>query len=117
MFELTWIQLFILALASFRLTHLIVYDDITWALRSPFLAVSYVTHENGTVIREIEIKGTGIRRWMGMLLSCHWCTGIWCAMLVTALYCYVPASFPLLLMLAVAGIAALIEQYLLQRLG
>lgn len=114
--DLTWIQLVILALASFRLTHLIVYDDITWPLRAPFMTVTYVPQDDGTVIRQVDIRGAGFRHWMGTLLSCHWCTGIWCAAVLTALYWYVPASFPLLLMLAVAGIAALIEQFVLNRL-
>ena len=116
MIELNWLELLILALASFRLTHLIVYDDIMEFLRNPFISVSYTTDDQGTIIRETSIQGTGIRYWIGTLLSCHWCTGIWCAMAVVAVYYYIPVLNPILVMLSVAGIAALIESYLLRRL-
>jgi len=116
MIELNWLELLILALASFRLTHLIVYDDIMEFLRKPFISVSYTTDDQGTIIRETSILGTGIRNWVGMLLSCHWCTGIWCAMIVVAVFYYIPVLYPILVMFAVAGIAALIESYVLRRM-
>lgn len=113
---ITWIELFILALASFRLTHLLVYDDIMDWLRKPFLSVTYVTDENGNVSRITEPRGKGLRNWLGSLISCHWCTGIWCATLLTALQFYAPVTYPFIVLLAVAGIAALIETYLLRKM-
>lgn len=35
--ELTWMALIMLVLASYRLTHLIVFDKITEFIRKPFL--------------------------------------------------------------------------------
>ncbi|MBR8660846.1 MULTISPECIES: DUF1360 domain-containing protein [Bacillales] len=105
----SWLDLAILVLASFRLTHLIVFDEITAFLRAPFFTEKYETDAVGQLIRHIEFHGEGLRRWLGMLLSCHWCVGIWAAAAVVALYVYVPAAFPLLLLLAVAGAAAVIE--------
>jgi len=107
--DMTWLDFTILVLASFRLTHLIVYDEIASFLRNPFLTVSYETDPSGQVIRVVDLKGTGLRRWIGQLLSCHWCVGIWAALAVVAFYLYVPAGFPVLVLLAIAGAAAVIE--------
>ncbi|MGG0935309.1 DUF1360 domain-containing protein [Brevibacillus centrosporus] len=109
MFDLSWIDLTILVLASFRLTHLIVFDEITAFLRNPFFTVTYVTDATGQLLRQIDFKGGKIRSWIGRLLSCYWCVGIWVALVVVGLYLYVPAAYPLLLLLAIAGAAAVIE--------
>lgn len=107
--EITWIHLFILVLASFRLTHLIVFDEVTSFLRKPFLTVTYESDESGQIVRQVDIKGTGLRYWIGLLLSCHWCVGIWSSVIIVALYLYVPVIFPILVVLAIAGAAAVIE--------
>lgn len=113
---ITWIQLFILAFASFRLTHLIVYDDIMQWLRSPFISITHINDEHGNVISNKKPKGSGIRYWIGALLSCHWCTGIWCAGFLSALQFYAPHFYPLIVMFAIAALAALIETYLLRKM-
>lgn len=100
MHNISWFDLVILILASFRFTHLIVYDTVTEFIRKPFFEVS----DN-----EVVFKGTGIRRWIGKLLSCHWCTGFWCSVVVVILYVYVPAIYAAFLILAIAGAAAFIE--------
>ncbi|MFO7264206.1 MAG: DUF1360 domain-containing protein [Bacillota bacterium] len=107
--ELTWLELVVLVLASFRLTRLIVYDEITAFLRDPFFTVTYEDDGTGRVVRHVHLKGTGLRQWLGTLLSCHWCVGIWSSALVVALHWLVPATFPLLCVLAVAGAAAFLE--------
>lgn len=107
--ELSWIHLVILVLASFRLTHFIVFDEIASFIRAPFLTTTYEEDANGQMIQQIETKGTGLRRWIGKLLSCYWCVGIWSSILVVVLYWFFPASFIFLLILAVAGAAAVIE--------
>jgi hypothetical protein len=110
MIEISWIHLVILILASFRLTHLIVYDNVTWFLRKPFLTISNITDENGRMIQRIEIKGKGVRYWIGSLLVCHWCVGIWSSLFIVVLYNFLPpVTFFLILSLAVAGIASIIE--------
>lgn len=109
MFELSWMDLAILVLASFRLTHLIVFDEITTFLREPFFTVSYEIDSAGQVVRNTHFKGTGLRQWIGKLLSCHWCVGIWSGVAIVAVYVYVPAAYPVLLVLAIAGAAAVIE--------
>ncbi|MFD2369944.1 DUF1360 domain-containing protein [Brevibacillus sp. GCM10020057] len=109
MFDLSWLDLTILVLASFRLTHLIVFDEITEPLRSPFIAITYETDASGQVLRQVQFKGGKFRRWIGRLLSCYWCVGIWAALAIVLMYLYVPAAYPVILLLAIAGAAAVIE--------
>jgi hypothetical protein len=90
---LTWINLVILMLAAFRLTHLIVFDSITAPLRRPLERIPFI----------------------GELVGCYWCCGVWVAAFLVILQLTVPRlSFPLLLLLAVAGGQALLES-LVQR--
>ena len=115
MVEISWIQLVILILASFRLTHLIVYDNITWFIRDPFLLIAQVTDESGKTVQQIHIKGKGLRRWIGTLLVCHWCVGIWSALLLVICYYFVPLSFIIILSLAIAGVASIIESRIIRK--
>lgn len=109
MLGITWLNLVILILASFRLTHLIVYDKITAFLRKPFIETTYELNHQGEIEEVIKIKGSGLRYWIGSLLSCYWCTGIWATIAIILLYAFVPNSHIVLVILAVAGAAALIE--------
>lgn len=107
-----WLDLFLLVFASFRLTRLIVYDTITEFLRSPFHDIVEETLEDGTTETYIEVKGDGLRYWIGELLSCHWCTGIWTAAFLYAGYALLPQLFmPGITVLAIAGIASVIQHY------
>jgi hypothetical protein len=109
MSNIEWIDLVILILASFRLTRLIVFDEITSFIRKPFLTVTYQENEAGQLVEQIEFKGKGLRYWFGMLLSCHWCVGIWSTLGVVMFYMYFPQFFPVILILAIAGAAAFIQ--------
>lgn len=112
--QLTWLYFIILALASFRLTHLLVYDDITDPLRKLFMTRQLLTDEQGNQQIIIEPRGKGLRRWLGLMLTCHWCTGIWSAILLTLLFLFVPWTIWLLVILAAAGVAAIIESLVLR---
>lgn len=109
MHDISWLHLVVLTLASYRLTHLIVFDEIVSFIRDPFLTISYEQDDNGQVIRQVEVKGTGLRHWIGMLLSCYWCVGLWSSLGIVLLYWFFPVLFPLWLILAIAGAAAIIE--------
>lgn len=109
MFHVNWLDLIIIILASFRLTHLIVFDEIAAFIRKPFLNISNSKSSSGELEQIVEIKGTGFRHFIGSLLSCYWCSGIWCSLFVVLVYCYFPITFPVFLILAVAGGAAIIE--------
>ncbi|SDN52943.1 DUF1360 domain-containing protein [Bacillus sp. OK048] len=109
MYSLDFIDLFIVIFASFRLTHLIVYDKITSFIRRPFFTVNIVENNLGQLEETVEIKGTGIRHFIGTLLSCFWCVGFWSSLTVVVIYIYFPVTYPFIVVLAVAGAAAVIE--------
>ncbi|NSL51433.1 DUF1360 domain-containing protein [Calidifontibacillus erzurumensis] len=103
-------ELLLLSLASFRLTRLLVYDKITNFIRRPFHREVEEKLEDGTVETYIEIKGKGLRRFIGELLSCHWCTGVWSAAGLYTGYLFAPHFFTMIIcILAIAGCASIIE--------
>ena len=110
--EMSWIQFIVLILASFRLAHLIVFDKITAFLRDQFITVIKEVDAGGKETLKTEIKGEGWRYWVGSLLSCYWCVGVWTSLLVVILYWLFPITFPALLVLAIAGGASIIESKL-----
>ncbi|MEH7223922.1 DUF1360 domain-containing protein [Bacillus sp. JJ1566] len=103
-------EFILLGLASFRLTRLLVSDKITEFIRRPFHEVIQEELPDGTVEEYIQLKGTGLKRWIGELLSCYWCTGVWSTAFLYILYeLYLPLSEPLILIFAIAGLASIIE--------
>jgi hypothetical protein len=107
---ITWLSLLLLSLAAFRLTRLIVYDKITGFIRAPFLEREENVLADGTVEEIVSYKGTGLRRWIGELLSCHWCVGVWVSIFLFFGFTYFPIIFmPLTIILAIAAFAAIIE--------
>nr|WP_272495660.1 DUF1360 domain-containing protein [Bacillus pinisoli] len=104
-----------LSLASFRLTHLLVFDNITSFLRRPFHEEIKETEEDGSTSTYIVVKGKGLRRWIGELLSCYWCTGIWCAaFFYIAWWIWPVGTEPLVMIMAIAGLAAIVESIVLK---
>ncbi|GER67382.1 membrane protein [Weizmannia acidilactici] len=113
MYMSDWCVFMLMAFASFRLARLIVYDKITAFLRKPFHEEVEETEPDGSKATYIILKGKGLRRWIGELLSCYWCTGIWCAVLIYVLWLFFPqVGEPLITVLAIAGLAGLIESVL-----
>lgn len=104
----TWMEFVILVLASFRLTRLLVYDGIMEWLRRPFHRYIEEENEDGEIETYIEVKGTGLRKFLGELLSCHWCTGMWVSAGILICFFYLPWIMPLYILLAVSGAAALL---------
>jgi hypothetical protein len=112
---MTLLLFVIFSLASFRLTRLVVFDNITSFLRRPFHEEITETKEDGSTSTYIIVKGTGVRRWFGELISCYWCTGIWTSALLYGCWLVWPTILePLLIILAVAGCAAIIETIVLR---
>ncbi|MCM3690188.1 DUF1360 domain-containing protein [Neobacillus niacini] len=100
----------LLGLACFRLTRLIVFDKITEFLRQPFFDEIAEENEDGTVEVYYLPKSTPIKKFIGELLSCYWCTGVWISAGVVTGYFFLPALFvPIILVFAVAGMAAFLE--------
>ncbi|MDQ0216291.1 hypothetical protein J2S13_002732 [Oikeobacillus pervagus] len=102
--------LLILGLASFRLTRLIVFDKITEPMRRPFFNEIEEKDENGKEMIYLVPKERGIRKWIGELLSCYWCTGIWVSIFLIALYLekWLLGEI-IIIILAVAAIGSILE--------
>lgn len=84
----SWEQLLLLVLASYRLTHLLVFDTIAEPLRQ--WADRYA--------------------WLGELIGCYWCCGIWVSGALVGIQILWPAPVRVaIIILAVAGGQALIE--------
>ncbi|GHH98449.1 DUF1360 domain-containing protein [Neobacillus kokaensis] len=113
--KITLLQLLILSFASFRLTRLFVFDKITEFIRNPFFDEVKEENEEGETEVYYIPKQTGVKRFFGELLSCYWCTGIWMTILIVSLYFLLPVySEPVILVLAIAGIASMIETIIQQ---
>lgn len=100
----------IVTLACFRLTRLFVFDKITEFLRAPFFDEIEEENEEGTKEVYYLPKQTPIKKFIGELLSCYWCTGVWVSAALVIGYLFLPAIFvPIILVFAVAGLAAIVE--------
>lgn len=108
--KITLLNLFILSLACFRLTRLLVFDKITEFIREPFFNEIKEENEDGEMEVYYLPKEKGIKKFIGELLSCYWCTGIWASAAIVGIALLYPVlSFPIILILAVAGFASILE--------
>ncbi|MFP7295804.1 DUF1360 domain-containing protein [Neobacillus niacini] len=104
------LTLTLLGLACFRLTRLIVFDKITEFLREPFFDEINEENEDGTVEVYYLPKSTPFKKFIGELLSCYWCTGVWISAGIVTGYLLIPTIFvPIILIFAVSGLAAILE--------
>ncbi|MGM9987280.1 MAG: DUF1360 domain-containing protein [Bacillaceae bacterium] len=107
----SWLEFILLVLASFRLTRLLVFDKITKFIRDPFIEEFQMTEPSGEESTYIRVKGKGIRAFFGELLSCYWCTGVWCATVVVLAFFFIPYSNIVIIIFGVAGLGAIIEVF------
>ena len=109
MIDMTWLLLTLLTLASFRLTRLVVHDKITAFLRRPFID-EITIEENGVPVIYTKIKGSGLQYFIGELLSCTWCSGIWCTAFLLLIYVVFPqVGEIIIILLSIAGAAGIVE--------
>lgn len=109
----SWFEFILFSLAVFRLSRLVVYDKIMESFRSPFMKEYKEVNEEGETEVFIVPREKGVRGWIGELLSCYWCTGIWASVGLLLLKENFPLfSHYLLYILAAAGLAALIETFI-----
>jgi len=99
--DLTIVDYIIMLLASWRLTRLFVYDNITRFLREQFLDVVKV----GRGYR-LETPKAAPRRLLAELFACPWCMSIWTSAIVVFLYLITEyAVFPFVLL----GLSAIVS--------
>lgn len=83
----------LMALAIFRLVRLTSYDVITAFIRD---SVANAPKDS--------FVGT-----FSQLIHCPWCTGLWFSFFVVFFFYAVPIAWPIILILALAGVASLIQ--------
>lgn len=106
----SWFSFILLSLATFRFTRLIVYDKITGFIRAPFFEIEEKWLSDGSIEEITIFKGGKWKRWIGELLRCHWCVGIWSSVFLFLGYYYFPIVFtPIVVILAIAATAAMVE--------
>ena len=104
--DISWMTYIMLILASYRLTHLIVFDKITEFIRKPFMKKVEVETDAGTETKEIPAS------MFGYLLKCYWCAGVWSAILLGGAYLLFPkVTFVFILIFSIAGGQSIIETF------
>ncbi len=101
---LTLTDFTLITLATFRFIRLFVYDKITAFFREQFWDVKET--KTGYVL--VKPDG-GPRRTLADLLSCPWCFGVWSGATVSFFYLLTPYAFYPILLLALSGVATLIQ--------
>lgn len=102
--ELTFLDLALITLASFRCIRLVVYDKITAFFREQFYDV---VEQKGKMLLVKPIGGP--RRTLADLLTCPWCFGVWATAMITFLYLISPLFFYVTLVLALSAVATLLQ--------
>jgi len=103
--SLSFPDLLLITLATFRMIRLFVYDRITAFFREQFWDVNQVGA--GEVVFTKPLRGP--RRALADLLSCPWCFGVWAAAMTTFFYLLTPYTFYIVLFLAIAAVATFIQ--------
>jgi hypothetical protein len=86
-FQPTWIELFILGFATYRLGRLIAYDRVM----EPFRQFFTTTGPDPTGAGDsVSPKGQGFQQSIGQLICCPICAGTWIAALLTYLLILFP---------------------------
>ena len=98
----------LMALATLRITRLIVYDKIARWFRELFADRSEYTRD-GVVYIEVKPLGHGIRHTIHDLLQCPWCIGFWSALAVSWFYFVFPFAWYVIFFLALAGAGSLLQ--------
>lgn len=103
--DITWLTYIMLILASYRFTHLIVFDKITEFLRKPFLRKKRIVDEEGrSSTKKVPVS------MFGYLLNCYWCAGVWSAIFLGGAYLLIPSlARPVIFILSIAGAQAILE--------
>ncbi|MDQ3323891.1 MAG: DUF1360 domain-containing protein [Acidobacteriota bacterium] len=74
--KINFADLLLLGVATHKLSRIIAKDRVTSPLRAPF--TEYVEPAGQSEIKE-KVRGTGMRRAVGDLITCPWCLSPWVA--------------------------------------
>ncbi len=109
LYGVTSLDVLLMVLASYRLTHFLVFDKLAEPIRQYFfVTVPGAGHDEETVPRR-----SGVRRFIGRGLSCFWCTGVWISAFVLGVFTLAPSWFAygLIGVFAIAGGQSLLEKW------
>jgi hypothetical protein len=102
--SLTLFDVALIALASFRLIRMVVYDKIFAFFREQFYDA---TEYKGKVV--LVKPESGPRRTIADLLTCPWCFGVWVTATVAFFYLLTPYAFFPALLLALSAVATFLQ--------
>lgn len=101
---------FLFGLASFRLARLFVFDKIMNWFRASFLEEVKEVNVAGQEIFKKVPKGKGVRRFVGELLRCYWCVGIWISFMLVVSYLLLPeVTLVIVIIFAISALGSIIE--------
>ncbi|CAH1215240.1 hypothetical protein PAECIP111891_04236 [Paenibacillus allorhizoplanae] len=104
----------ILSLAVYRLTHLLVIDKIFEPIRRYFVIRNFASKPFPTYT----VQGGVLRRFIGKMLVCHWCSGIWVAAVIAfGFYRPLDIKTSIILTFALASVQSLIETKWMKSVG
>lgn len=104
--KISWMMFMMIILASYRFTHLIVFDKITEFIRNSFLVTKTINDGGHQKTKKLPDSK------LGYLLNCYWCTGIWSAIIFGLGYVLYPNIFiPAIFIFAIAGGQTIIETF------
>jgi hypothetical protein len=75
------------SMATHKLSRLLAKDTVTSPLRAPFTRYQ---HPNGNAELAEQVRGSGVRRALGELISCPFCLGVWVATAFSAGLVFAP---------------------------
>jgi len=93
----------ILALATWRLSSLIVNEAGPWDLLAKFRAWIGIYYDDHS-----EVQGKNV---VARAMTCVWCISIWVALFLTVMKFIVPATPVLMLPFALSAVAIMIEEF------
>ena len=90
--DITFRDMVLMVLATYRLTRLLVFDSIFKLFRD--FVRSHSNYLVFYVIREI--------------ITCPWCAGVWAGIIIVSIYYIVPLGQYLIILFAISGVASFI---------
>ncbi|MEN9647573.1 MAG: hypothetical protein RLY57_377 [Candidatus Parcubacteria bacterium] len=107
--KITGVDIFIMALASFRLIRFFCFDSMFGYVRDRISYHIKVVEEGDEAYVTKTPVGPGYRRLLTNLLDCVWCVGIWTTLATFILYVASAGTAMLVMILAIAGVATFFQ--------
>ncbi len=98
----------LMALATFRVTRLIVYDKITRWFRELFVHKRETKKDDGVWVELIPYR-SGFLATVHDLLGCPWCISFWSALIIAFIYFIFPWAWFVIFLLALAGAGSFVQ--------